>query len=80
VRAYTVAGLRGLFDPAQTRIIHHSVIYPGFDNIVARRPSVGRVLKRGLYTLEHTPLQAFGLSHFLVLERLSFGESDAKSV
>ena len=49
--------------------MHHSVIYPGFDNIVARRPGMGRVLKRGLYTLEHTPLQAFGLSHFLVLER-----------
>ena len=70
VRAYTGSGLRGLFDPAQVRVVHHSVIYPGFDNIVARRPGVGRVLKRGLYTLEHTPLQAFGLSHFLVLERI----------
>jgi SAM-dependent methyltransferase len=80
VRAYTGAGLRGLFDPAQARVVHHSVIYPGFDNIVARRPGVGRVLKRGLYTLEHTPLQAFGLSHFLVLERPSSGETSAKSV
>jgi len=69
VRAYTGAGLRGLFDAAQVRVVHHSVIYPGFDNIVARRPGVGRVLKRGIYMLEHTPLQAFGLSHFLVLER-----------
>ncbi len=70
VRAYTGAQLRGLFDPAQARVVHHSVIYPGFDNIVVRRPGVGRVLKRGLYALEHTPLQAFGLSHFLVLERI----------
>jgi SAM-dependent methyltransferase len=70
VRAYTGSGLRSLFDSAQVRVVHHSVIYPGFDNIVARRPGVGRVLKRGLYTLEHTPLQAFGLSHFLVLERI----------
>jgi len=70
VRAYTGPQLRGLFDPTQARVVHHSVIYPGFDNIVARRPGVGRVLKRGLYALEHTPLQAFGLSHFLVLERI----------
>ena len=45
------------------------MIYPGFDNVVARRPAPGRVLRRVLYTLEHTPMQAFGLSHFLVLER-----------
>ena len=45
------------------------MVYPGFDNVVARRPALGRVLKRVLYALEHTPLQWFGLSHFLVLER-----------
>lgn len=70
VRAYTAAGLRGLFDPACARVLRHSVIYPGFDNVVARRPGLGRWLKRGLYALEHTPMQWFGLSHFLVLERI----------
>ncbi len=69
VRAYTTAGLRTLFAGQPVRIIHHSVIYPGFDNIVARRPGLGHVLRRILYALEHTPLQIFGLSHFLVLER-----------
>ncbi len=69
VRAYTGPGLRSLFAGLPVHVIHHSVIYPGFDNIVARRPGLGAVLKRVLYALEHTPLQWFGLSHFLVLER-----------
>ncbi|HEX9117032.1 MAG TPA: class I SAM-dependent methyltransferase [Anaerolineae bacterium] len=69
VRAYTGPGLRGLFDGYRLRVIHHSVVYPGFDNVVARRPALGRVFRRVLYMLEHTPLQVFGLSHFLVLEK-----------
>jgi len=52
------------------RVVHHSVIYPGFDNVVVSQPALGRILRRMLYALEHTPLQAFGLSHFLVLERI----------
>ncbi len=69
VRAYTSNGLRNLFKDQPVQIVHHSIIYPGFDNIVARRPGLGRVLRRVLYGLEHTPLQIFGLSHFLVLEK-----------
>jgi SAM-dependent methyltransferase len=69
VRAYSMAALRKLFTEYDTRVIHHSIIYPGFDNVVARNPKAGRVLRRLLYTGENTPLQAFGLSHFLVLER-----------
>lgn len=69
VRAYTVAGLRALFRHLPVRIVHHSIVYPGFDNIVARWPRLGRALRRVLYTMEHTPLQVFGLSHFLVLEK-----------
>jgi SAM-dependent methyltransferase len=38
VRAYTRGGIRKLFAGQPVRIIHHTVIYPGFDNIVARRP------------------------------------------
>ena len=70
VRAYTGAGLRALFADLPVRVVHHSVIYPGFDNVVVSQPALGRILRRMLYALEHTPLQAFGLSHFLVLERI----------
>jgi SAM-dependent methyltransferase len=69
VRAYTTSALTGLFDDLGVRVLHHSIVYPGFDNVAARRPQAGRLLRRLLYTAEHTPLRTFGLSHFLVLER-----------
>lgn len=71
VRAYTAGQLRRLFDPSQARVIHHSVIYPGFDKVMAQRPVLAAMLRRVLYAVEHTPLQAFGLSHFLVIEKLA---------
>jgi SAM-dependent methyltransferase len=68
VRAYRGRDLKGLFTglPIQVRV--HTQIYPGYDNIVARRPRLGRLLQGITYTLERTPLRAMGLSHFLVLE------------
>ena len=71
VRAYTLRGIRQLFDAPQTRVIAHTQIYPGYDNIVARRPALGKTLRAITYTLEHTPLRVFGLSHFLVVEKLA---------
>jgi SAM-dependent methyltransferase len=69
VRAYTTRALLDLFRGQPVRVLHHGVIYPGFDNVMASRPALGRFLRRTLYALEQTPLQAFGLSHFLVLEK-----------
>ena len=69
VRAYTMKGIERLFAGQPVRLVHHRVIYPGFDNISARYPLLGRFLRRALYVAEHTPLHAFGLSHFLVLRK-----------
>jgi hypothetical protein len=44
-------------------------IYPGYDKIAARRPWLAGVLRRVTYFLEHTPLRAFGLSHFVVFQK-----------
>jgi SAM-dependent methyltransferase len=71
VRAYTVGNLRALFVGLPVRIVVHTQIYPGYDNILARRPTLGRLLRWGTYQLERTPLRAFGLSHFLVAEKTS---------
>ncbi|MBN1261318.1 MAG: class I SAM-dependent methyltransferase [Anaerolineae bacterium] len=68
VRAYTARGLRRLFARLPIRVVAHTCIYPGYDNIVARKPRLGRLLRYVTYTLEKTPARAFGLSHFLVLE------------
>ena len=70
VRAYTGRGLRRLFAELPVRVVHHTQIFPGYDNIVARWPLLGRLLRRVTYALEHTPLRCFGISHVLILERL----------
>ena len=70
VRAYTRRGLRALFDGLPARVVHHTVVYPGYDNIVRRQPELGRLVRRVTYGLEESPLRWFGLSHFLVVEKL----------
>ncbi len=69
VRAYTRDGLLDLFLGRPVRVIQLRQIYPGYDNILYRKPKLGRLLKRVTYTLEQTPLAAFGISHFLIVEK-----------
>ncbi len=69
VRAYTAAGLRRLFDGLPVHVVHHTQVFPGYDNIVARAPALGQALRAITYALERTPLRACGLSHLLVVER-----------
>ncbi len=70
VRAYTGHQLRGLFENQPVHVVQHMRIFPGFDNIAYRHPTLGKLLRVILYTLESTPLRVFGLSHFLVLEKV----------
>jgi len=68
VKAYTGRGLRQLFAGRPVRVIAHTRIFPGYDNIVARRPRLGSALQTTTYAMERTPLNILGLSHFLVLQ------------
>ncbi len=70
VRAYTPAATRRLVAAAPLRIIHHTQIYPGYDNIIYRFPRMGRLVRGLTYTFENTPLRVFGISHFLVAEKM----------
>jgi hypothetical protein len=70
VRAYTGRQLAQLIADLPVRLIDRTVIYGAYDNLIARWPRFGRVVRSVLQTLEHTPLRAFGLSHFWVLERV----------
>ena len=70
VRAYTVGSLRRLIADLPVTLISHTQIYPGYDNLVARRPALGRTLRQVTYALEQTPLKRFGLSHLLVIEKI----------
>jgi 2-polyprenyl-3-methyl-5-hydroxy-6-metoxy-1,4-benzoquinol methylase len=79
VRAYTRRGIRSLFRGQPVRLVHHGIIYPGFDNLTSRHATLGPLLRRALYAAEHTRSQAFGLSHFLVVRKVDLrggGDSD----
>ena len=69
VRIYTRRDLKRLIDGLPLRVVHQSVIYGAYDNIIARWPVFGASLRWFLHWLERTPLQIFGLSHLWVLER-----------
>jgi SAM-dependent methyltransferase len=69
VRAYTKRGLLVLFEGCPVRVVTHRRIFGGYDNIIARLGAPGRLIRDALYHLEGTPLDVFGLSHFLVLEK-----------
>jgi SAM-dependent methyltransferase len=70
-RAYTRRGIRKLYAGTGARAIVETYVYPGFDNIIARRKRLGGALRSLLYRAERTPLRMFGLSHFVVLEKPS---------
>jgi hypothetical protein len=70
VRAYTGPQLARLVSDLPVRLIRRAVIYGAYDNFIARWPRFGGLLRAALQALERTPLRAFGLSHFWVLERI----------
>lgn len=71
VRAYTGGQLRKLFHGLPVRIVRHTAIYGAYDNLIARFGPLGRLLRALLQGLEATPLKWFGLSHLLIVEKLT---------
>jgi SAM-dependent methyltransferase len=69
VRAYRRRDLRALFAGLSGRFVTHTIIYPGYDKIARNRAPLAKLLRGLTYTLEETPLRAFGLSHFLVWQK-----------
>ncbi len=69
VRTYTVRGVRRLLDGLPVRVVHHSRIFGGYDNIIYRFPRGGRWLRNTLHLLERTPFRVFGLSHLVIIEK-----------
>jgi SAM-dependent methyltransferase len=70
VRVYSRGDLERLFAGLPVRIVHRTVIFGAYDNIIARWPRAGRALRAILQALERTPLRVFGLSHFWVVEKM----------
>ena len=70
VRAYSTRGLLSLFIGLAVRVVFHTQVMPGFDNVAYRRPGMGKALRRVTYAMEHTAGRRFGISHLLVLEKV----------
>jgi len=70
VRAYTAHGIEAIFKGLPVRVVEHTRIFGGYDNIARKLPKIGPALREMLYAFEKTPLRFFGLSHLLVLEKL----------
>ena len=71
VNVYTRRDLTRLFEGLPVRIIRRTIIFGAYDNIIARLPRLGRLLRDALQALEKTPLRTLGLSHFWVVEKVS---------
>ncbi len=69
VRAYTKRGLLRLFADQPVQVTAHHRIYGGFDNFIARLGATGKTLRQVWQSAEGTPMDTFGLSHFLVIEK-----------
>lgn len=69
VRAYTKRGILALFADTPHRVVHHERVYGGYDNIIARVGQAAVRVRDMLYQLEGTPLDTYGLSHLLVVEK-----------
>jgi hypothetical protein len=65
-----VRNIKKLFRGLPVRLWRITQIYPGFDKIFAKIPFLGGVLRQVFYSLEKTPLRIFGLSHFVIAEKL----------
>lgn len=71
VRVYSRKDLNALFQGLPVRFVIRRTIFGGYDNIIARWPRLGKILRAVLQALEDTPLQVLGLSHFWVVEKIS---------
>ena len=70
MEVYTRADLAKLFAGLPVKFVERRTIFGAYDNIIERRPKIGKILRVFLQALEKTPLQRFGLSHFWVVEKI----------
>jgi SAM-dependent methyltransferase len=69
VRVYSFRELEVLFSGLPVQFVERQIIFGAYDNIIAQRPKLGRLLRGVLQGLEDSPAQFFGLSHFWVVEK-----------
>ncbi|MQC17846.1 MAG: class I SAM-dependent methyltransferase [Chloroflexi bacterium] len=68
-RAYRHGDWKRLIRGTDLRIVDHTYVYPGFDNIHHRSALLAKVVRGFCYWAEGNPLRRFGLSHLVVVQR-----------
>lgn len=71
VRIYTARKIKRLFDGLAVRFDVTTHIFPGLDNVAARRRTLGPMLHAAVDWIETTPLRCFGISHFIVATKVA---------
>lgn len=69
VRIYTRRDLAARFEGLPVAFIEQRTIFGAYDNLIARWPKLGRVVRSFLQSLEGTAISRLGLSHFWVVEK-----------
>jgi len=69
VNVYTRHDLKKLFKGLPVKIVYKTTIFGAYDNVIARKPRMGKMLRGILQFLENTPLRRIGLSHFWIVEK-----------
>jgi len=69
VRVYDRRDFEKLFAGLPVKLVERRIIFGAYDNIIARWPAAGKLLRLVLQVCERTPLQVFGLSHLWVIEK-----------
>ena len=68
-RAYRHGDWKRLTRGTNLRIVDHTYVYPGFDNIHHRSALLAKVVRGFCYWAEGNALRRFGLSHLVVVQR-----------
>ncbi len=69
VRNYSNKDIKRLFSNIDAKIIYHSHVFPGFDKLSKKRGLVGKLVQKFFHAIEKTPLNYFGISHFLIVKK-----------
>lgn len=70
VRNYYKKDLYKLLNISSYKKIHYQGLFPGFDKLASRIPVLGILIRTVFSFLNRTPLNRFGISHFLIVEKL----------
>ena len=72
VRNYSNGDIKRLIEQSGGKIIHHSRVFSGFDGLVRRFGIFGRAVQWFFHAIEGTPLNFFGISHFVIAQKAEY--------